>query len=392
MKIFLIIEQAYDSRNRNRFGEVFFEKEGIDFSVIDVTPITRPNDLKNGSHSEAINKSNIHITYDLKELKLILSSIGSKDVVINTVALGIRSIYLFFRLSLIGPIVTELRMGLIPDTCYSPPRKSYQRLLVNFMRRLVSDPLLVMDLAIRKYGTAFIRKPSYLVIGGNKALTHTIDTEKVKVIPAHSFDYSNLLLGVSDAKTFNFGNYIVYLDQYWTNHPEILGKTHHFNKIRFYENLNGFFREVEERTKLKVIIAAHPRSNYDFEENPFDNRDLVKNDTAALIKSCQFVLAHFSTAVSAAIYFKKPIVFLSSCYLSKPLKDSIAMFSGYLGNKPYQIEHPDRWQKNDCKSFDVSQYEKYKKDFLTSAETNEKNTWEIFIEHLKVDNLHSPHI
>ena len=63
---------------------------------------------------------------------------------------------------------------------------------------------------------------------------------------------------------------------------------------------------------LKIIIAAHPKSD---EEGPLDylgNRLAIIDKTEELIKGSEFVVSGSSTALAFAIIYKKPIFFIYS--------------------------------------------------------------------------------
>ena len=106
--------------------------------------------------------------------------------------------------------------------------------------------------------------------------------------------------------------YMVYVDQFFPYHPDI---KEHFPNLdiellahSFYASLNKLFERVEKRYQCKVIIAAHPLSN--FQSNLFAGREMVLNRTAELVGGCMGVLMHSSNALSYAMLFHKPILML----------------------------------------------------------------------------------
>ena len=67
-----------------------------------------------------------------------------------------------------------------------------------------------------------------------------------------------------------------------------------------------FFDYIEHKFHVRIIIAAHPKSNYDAKSDYYQGRTIIKGDTARLVKDSSFVIASQSTAINLAILFNKP--------------------------------------------------------------------------------------
>ena len=111
-------------------------------------------------------------------------------------------------------------------------------------------------------------------------------------------------LKVKDQPSPSKGRYMVYIDQFFPLHPDL--KEHNLkvdiDKLArdFDLSLNAFFSRLEKEYQCRIIIAAHPLSN--FQENPFDKREMVHNNTVELVKGSIGVLAHYSNAISYAMF------------------------------------------------------------------------------------------
>jgi hypothetical protein len=79
----------------------------------------------------------------------------------------------------------------------------------------------------------------------------------------------------------------------------------------YFFNLNSFFRLVEKEFGCSIVVAGHPRVDYKEKGNPFEGRKIVHGETQKWVKSSNFVLSFCSTAVSFAVIYKKPVVFLA---------------------------------------------------------------------------------
>ena len=69
---------------------------------------------------------------------------------------------------------------------------------------------------------------------------------------------------------------------------------------------------------MKIIVASHPK--LDFKNKEYGNFEHVKGKTMELVKDCSLCLTFNSTAISYAVLFKKPIIFLSNNFFIAPIK------------------------------------------------------------------------
>lgn len=106
--------------------------------------------------------------------------------------------------------------------------------------------------------------------------------------------------------------YAVFIDEYFPLHPDLLffckqkpGDAEHYRQV-----LNLFFKKVEEKYGLEIIVAAHPKSNYD--AGCFEGRKIIKGQTVQLVKDAEFVFMHSSAALSFIMMFDKPLMLIST--------------------------------------------------------------------------------
>ena len=151
---------------------------------------------------------------------------------------------------------------------------------------------------------------------------------------------------------------------------------------KWYPALDNFFLNLEKIFNLKIIIAAHPKSD---EEGPLDylgNRVAIMYKTEELIKGSEFVISTGSTALAFAVVYKKPISFIYSNETKKDAGtfDAINAISDYFKTKPINIdESVNESQIKSIKNFDEKLYENYRNDFLTSDPKNQN--YQIIIEY-----------
>ena len=122
-------------------------------------------------------------------------------------------------------------------------------------------------------------------------------------------------LQIKDKAKLQEGRYIVFIDDFFPYHPEILASMGNVDVDRianvYHQRMNAFFENIEQRIGCKVVIAAHPYANYK-SNNPFNGRDIFYGKTAELIKDCDAVCMHGSNAYAYVALYDKPIALILS--------------------------------------------------------------------------------
>lgn len=106
--------------------------------------------------------------------------------------------------------------------------------------------------------------------------------------------------------------YAVFIDEYFPLHPDLFffckqkpGDAEHYRHV-----LNLFFKKIEKKYDLEIVVAAHPKSNYD--NGCFEGRKIIKGQTVQLVKDAQFVFMHSSASLSFIMMFDKPLMLIST--------------------------------------------------------------------------------
>lgn len=171
--------------------------------------------------------------------------------------------------------------------------------------------------------------------------------------------------------------YAIFLEEAIPDHPEydlILRKTRKrpIEVKEYYLLINKFFYDFEKKFNLKVIIAAHPRSKKTYLKKHLPNFKILQYMTLDLVKNSEVVIAHNSTSISYAIYFKKKIIFLSSnkiknSWLGKEIDSYQNLLSGsYVNLDKYDINKIDLYNYSNFK------YRNYIHNFLAHPLSKKK--------------------
>lgn len=170
---------------------------------------------------------------------------------------------------------------------------------------------------IRFYEFCFVAgEDGWMTIGhiSKKDLVHT------QMFHLNNWDYDKVVKGEFNNHD---GGYIAFIDEYYPLHPDgLMFQKHHMDPERYYKELNASFTAFENKYGLPVVIAAHPKALRYHNEDFFEGRKVVFNDTQNVVAEASFILAHDSTALSFAAVFKKPLVFLNSNQIREDLNEN----------------------------------------------------------------------
>ena len=172
--------------------------------------------------------------------------------------------------------------------------------------------------------------------------------------------------------------YIVFIDVYYPLHPD----------LKFYFNVKNvdvdgyrkimcdFFSFLEDKYKMKVIIAAHPKSIYT--DGDFNGRKIIKGKTLNLVKHASYVITHESNSLSFIFLANKPFAMVyPETYRNSPfLYNYINNLALFCGKEAYDLNRID-WEN--IKFTKVSDYIRnyYIENYLSAPEIYLKTNAEI---------------
>jgi len=221
--------------------------------------------------------------------------------------------------------------------------------------------------------------PDFMFVAGEKCKKDILkDCRKknIRIIKGNSWDFSQILRKKKEIINSNI-NYAVYLD---APGPKFLSDSHLYKDKLFetvnhtYPSLNKFFTYVEKKLKLKVIVAAHPRTKIKDKSSLFNYRKVVSGKTMELIKNSKLVITRNSTAATFAAYYKKPIIFFytNETFNEEPHRSS-AHLSKSLNLKTININKFNEFNLNNIMKFNKSSYNDYLFNFCTFKTVNKPN-------------------
>lgn len=216
--------------------------------------------------------------------------------------------------------------------------------------------------------------------------------DKKKIIPIHSSDYDSSVLLLR-----SFGNKLperedicVFLDEAVTHHSDftILG-IEPAAAEPYFAAMNRFFDFVEKNTGLKVVIAAHPRSNYESMPDVFGGRAVIKGKTVELVARSKLVVMHMSTSLSYAVLFKTPVVpvKIPGMRVSSQLNLMVETMGAAIGSKPVDLAKDELMPSLLQRECNLEKYSEYEKRYVKTLGAEELPGWEIVAKIVKDNRL-----
>jgi len=362
LKIVFIPNLPYTYRDHERFGVKYFIDKGYDVEVLDIHKILIPG------YKEKVKIDywtfDLHIEVENKcDLLNKIKSLKANDFIFFYIAGGDANILLHEMRKVTKAKFITYMGGSIPDS--TEPCG-----IVNNMK-------LFMYMLIRKIMIKKVFSTDYYVSGSKKdeIIFSDLIGKKTKVIQSHSRDY-NLCLSTKGYK--HDAPYCVFLDTDVINASdyELFDIKAEKNIENYLKKLIIFFKWIEENFRVDVIIAAHPKSRIYLHKDNIDGIKIVHSQSSALVKNSEFVINEGTTAVSYAIFFKKPLFFFTlseisffqhTCSFAKALDKNIINIDRVTFSTYKEIV-------NELKNY--QSYEKYKKNYLTYAD-NKISTFDL---------------
>ncbi|OGS08955.1 MAG: hypothetical protein A2270_04620 [Elusimicrobia bacterium RIFOXYA12_FULL_51_18] len=204
------------------------------------------------------------------------------------------------------------------------------------------------------------------------------------VVKINHYDYDSSLAHSGEEERLVDGKYCVFLDENLAGHPDLkmLGLDL-IDPVKYYKELNDFFERLEAASGSRVVIAAHPKSEY--AENTFNGRKTFRYLTRRLVRYCDFAFSVGSNSSGFAAIYNKPLFFI---YTSEILKKYMSikynlypfLCADAFGTQAYDIERSDVTPV--IPRVDASRYLAYKYRYLTSPECEARLNVDIIQEFL----------
>ena len=363
-------------RDYSRFGIKILEDNNFDVQVIYIGNLVYG--VKNNSSFSTIVKS----VNSYSQFEQMILNLGDNSIFVKLFGLSSQMVKIDWILSKLDVSIVRISLNSIPLTMEE----------VNFFKKVKS---LFRGSLIRKIVFLYyikilkIKIDKYMMLGGVKS-DKTRDPSIVKIW-THALDYDIFLEQNRVLNRDKNSGFCLYLDEYIPYHPDFkkIGIDKKYSAIAdsYYQKMNSFFDKIEKAYNLKVIIAAHPRAEYNKLGDVWNGRKIIFGKSIELVKDSDFCMMHASTSINFAILYKKPILFLSLKELEPLYGSFIDSFSKEVANSKIFIDDEfDKKHIDNSLIIDDNMYDKYKENYIKKSGTPEKNSWQIFADFIKREN------
>ncbi len=376
MKLIIFLTLTYgNKRDSKRLGFEHLKKNNFKVEQWNLGPWLLPNYAQNYIPYDKID----NLSYDVKD-KSYFNKIAKK-IDKETYLFDPWNCYSFFEVQNILSRKKFRYCSMITNNCLVYDTIAKFKLKLFLFLKNKKKP------KISNYSTANTKKYlNYFMYAGkeSKYTKKFYLNENTKKIRVNSHDYDNFITIKYQKKPIINSDYSVFIDEAFPNHPDLnlyKDKTQCEPEV-YYRELNNFFDLYEKKTNNKIIIAGHPRINYDsFKKSNFGNREIITHKTDLLIKFANDILVHTSQAHCYAIIYNKRLIWLDSVNYNYMTRLLIQSRSRYLKSNIVKIS--DLKMKIKLKSISNLHYQKYFKNYIKEDKSiTDKTVWEIFTDNI----------
>jgi hypothetical protein len=395
-KIIFFFSEQFTETYYNRFGIDLLQKNGFVVEVWDLSSAMYPSVQKKYVAPDLMDIPNCIRFKDAKEAIGRIKNLSEGTFVFFISGYTYYSYQFFKALS-----DSKASYGVWSTDAIAPLLNGKKDLFVYYLRKIPTitleklfNPKLLPAFVFNKFPNLWPKiKPARLhVAGGERSIysyTYPLG-ETTEVLWTHNTDYDNYL-GGKDVKCIE-KNTAVFIDEYYPFHPDFFysGVKPPVTAEQYYPKLNKLFDKVEKDLGLEVVIAAHPRSNYEKHPDFFAGRCCSRGRTATLIRESKLILAHSSTALSVANIYYKPAIFLTSKELDKSwVRTWIWNMADWFGKKPIFVETADEIDWKNEMNVNKEAYDKYCQAYIKTKGSEELPRSQIIANRLKRSDIWS---
>lgn len=233
-----------------------------------------------------------------------------------------------------------------------------------------------------------IKNAKFVVLGGKSNSSQYINAtehdENTKILWLHTWDYERFL--TKDTYDNDDKQYCVFLDQYFPFHPDTKTEIG-FNftdedKKQFVSDMNKVFEHIRNNYNLEIIMAAHPRANYNDKNDLYPNVKIEYGKTAELIKGASLVVANFSNSIMFAVMAHLPVIIVNSSVIKKCdyIEGVLLGFSNLTGS--FEIDDVSELPTECEITINEEKYRFLEENYFTSCENNGKTMWQNIMENI----------
>lgn len=393
-RIVLLLSQALDYRNYDRFGVELFQNEGWEVEVWDITPMLFPTvwkrmekegktDVLFLGHRQVFFFDQLIALYDTFQPDVLIDHAQNAEIKYKKFLKYIGETEVFILFSVIGFVP-------LPERTTATYVKNIVRYLLNIKSTLVNAYTVAVGKLYSRTVKLNMERIFWLTSG-----THLIDNllsqrgmYPENIIYAHNYDY-DFILRSKERVDESPQDYFAFLDEDYYDHIDLVysGMKPPVTQERYFRAIRKFLSFTEKQFGLSGKICLHPRSRYLINNrNYFSPFEVNMGKTVEMIRHCKFIVCHSSAALQLAVLYGKPIIFITTDELNANnwFGKFINNYAATFGKEPINIDadlNQIDWE--DALSIHRDRYEAYIDKYVKKGGTKDEHLWKIVSDFFK---------
>jgi hypothetical protein len=370
-RVALVVQQPFRQNDFPKFEIDALLKAGIQIDVYDLSPLMFPDRWAQSariSYPSGINYQAILSAAELKSLRGLLDRALLTICGTTTGHLSPGNLAVMREVSKSRTPYMIIYRNAIPniDRVYARPGVALRWQRLNIRNSMINRlPLSVLG----------VRSADFVVRGGDASrIPMRLINAGTEEIWSFSESQQECRTDLDECPEIAETHTAVYLDQNFGYHPDPL--EHPGQKPvdpgQVYPMLRRWFDRIEKETGLRVVIAGHPRANYDAFPDIFGAREITFGKTVRLVRQSSLVICHYSTAVNQAVWFKKPVNIIQLPELSKmvDMADAPNSLAKAIGKPVMDIRDPDAVDISNVMDINQEKYKKFMARYIVSSKSH----------------------
>jgi len=378
-QIVYLIQTPLSERDIERFGVQRFINHNVNVTVLDLTYYMDKYVFENYVVNSNVTYDYVQQLRSYKEIKDFIAATSQDTVFISFIGeSSIKSLRVLKLLTVYNKKFGIIFSGSLPST--GTKQNVWQKLkLLSFsnLKRLLGKAFYLLFSPKIDY--------SFVIASGQKSLE--IINKKYRnsaIIQGHAFDYDLYLENQRSASSDK--EYILFLDEYFPFHPDyfFLRKDYTGLAESYNRKLTRYFDALENLFDIEVIIAAHPRSEYENLPDYWKGRKCIRGNTLNLVQNAKLCLLHASTSINFVVLYNKPAIFITmdeikQTNIQMTLEAMAKSVNGIL------VDLDDECSKDIDYSGQEFFYNDYKNNYIKCENNPDINNWELLYNFYETD-------
>lgn len=367
-RLILIIETKLTSNDVRKYGLEFYISKSIPVEIWNVAPITRPNYFIKYTNKKIILESNIsyqHFFYKLTDFSNQLA-----DNINSNFFLYARNEKIFNILNKKNIKYYNVQAGSLPV----PALKLSEKFLYS---------IFYPRLAFKKFKKTISNLNKKNKIMPHLSFSSNIVKNKINTLSIPSYDCDSFIewkkQGEQDIQSEITREYALYIETP-CSHPDGIYAENRFppeipcSHENYYKPINNFFKKINEDMNLEIKILRHPRSTQ-ADINAIKYGTEIHSNKIEYFKNAKIVLIFGSGAVSFAVNFYKPIIFMTHSKLTFHNRRNIKYLASYFKKKPLDLDKFNMKKIDNFYKINKKDYDEFKLNYF--GNTNGLSSHEI---------------